>query len=162
VEEVQLYLVLKTIHVLAAMIFLGTGAGSAWYRIRADRSDDIRVIVWCQREIVRADWYFTVPSAIALPATAIAMVEVAQMPWGTLWIIWGIAGYAIAGLFWLPAAWLQIAMRRLAEESLAKSAPLPTQYRIYAFIWAALGVPSFFAAILTVWVMVAKHMAKAG
>lgn len=155
----QLYVVLKTVHVLAAMVFLGTGFGSAWYRIRADASEDIDVIVWCQREIVRADWYFTVPSAVALPLTAIGMVHLAGLSWTTLWIMWGVMGYVLAGLLWLPAAWLQIAMRRMAEEARASGTPLPDDYRLAARVWTALGIPSFLAAIVTVWLMVSKHTA---
>lgn len=156
------YLVLKTIHILAAMVFLGTGAGSAWYRMRSDRSSDIRVIAWCQREIVRADWYFTVPAGLALPASAIGLVTVLELPWTTPWILWGIGGYVIAGLFWLPAVWLQIQMRRLADHALATGEPLPPVYHRHARMWTALGVPSFLSAMITVWVMVAKHVAVHG
>lgn len=156
------YLVLKTVHILAAMVFLGTGFGSAWYRVRSDLSNDLHVIAWCQREIVRADWLFTVPAAIALPGSAIGLVSVMHMPWSTPWILWGIGGYVAAGVFWLPAVWLQIAMRRLADEALEKGTPLPPVYRRYARMWMALGVPSFLAAGGTVWIMVAKHVAVAG
>lgn len=156
------YLLLKTVHILAAMVFLGTGLGSAWYRLRSDLSGDLRVIAWCQREIVRADWLFTVPAGIALPASAIGLVGIMHLPWTTPWIMWGIGGYVVAGVFWLPAVWLQMAMRRLADEALAQGTPLPPEYRRYARIWAALGVPSFLAAGGTVWIMVAKHAAVAG
>jgi len=153
---------LKTIHILAAMVFLGTGLGSAWYRLRSDMSNDVRVIAWCQREIVLADWLFTVPAGIALPASAIGLVTMLGLPWDTPWILWGIGGYLLAGVFWLPAVWLQIAMRRLADEALANGTPLPPSYKRYARMWLALGVPSFLAAGVTVWVMVAKHIAVGG
>lgn len=153
------YLVLKTVHILAAMVFLGTGLGSAWYRLRADFSDDTRVIAWCQREVVRADWYFTVPAGLLLPLSALGLVLTMRLSWTTPWILWGIGGYVIAGVCWLPAVWLQIAMRRLAEEALARGEPVPAEFHRYARWWMALGVPSFGAAIGTVWVMVAKHVA---
>ena len=153
------YLLLKILHILAAMVFLGTGFGSAWYRLRSDRSNDIRVIAWCQREIVRADWYFTVPAGLLLPATAFGLISHLGLSWTTPWIMGGLLGYATAGLFWLPAVWLQIQMRRLADQALASGEPLPPIYHRYARIWAALGVPSFLAAIGTLWLMVAKHVA---
>jgi uncharacterized membrane protein len=156
------YLILKTVHILAAVVFLGTGFGSAYYRFRADRSGDPRVVAWCQHEIVRADWWFTVPSGLSLPVTAMALVIYEGIPWRTPWILWGIAGYVTAGVFWLPAAWLQLEMRRLADAALSLGEPLPPRYHRCARIWAALGVPSFLAAMLTVWVMVAKHTAVGG
>jgi uncharacterized membrane protein len=155
----RLYLALKALHILSAMLFFGTGLGSAWYRLRADRSGDVRVIAWCQREIVLADWVFTVPSAVLLPASAVAMIEVLGVPWRTGWILWAFAGYSIAGLCWLPAAWLQILMRRLADDALASGAPLPPAFHRYARIWLVLGFPSFAAAMATLWLMVAKHAA---
>jgi uncharacterized membrane protein len=66
------------------------------------------------------------------------------------------AGYAVAGLAWLPAAVLQIRMRRLAEAALAADQPLPQTYDRMQLTWAALGLPSFAASVFVVWVMVAK------
>ena len=157
------YLLLKTVHILAAMVFFGTGLGTAWYRLRADLSGDLRVMVWAQREVVRADWYFTVPSGILVPLSAVGMIVVGDLPWrATPWMLWGIAGYVTAGLFWLPAVWLQLELRRLAEEALAAGTPLSPRFRIYASAWALLGIPSFLAALFTIWIMVAKHVAVGG
>lgn len=153
------YLVLKALHVLAAVVFLGTGLGSAWYRDRADRSGDLRNIAWAQREIVRADLLFTVPSALLLPLTGAGMVWNSGLPWTTGWILAGFGGYLVAGLCWLPAFWLQIELRKLADRALEEGSALPPRYRQYAAWWRALGVPSFLAAITAVWVMVAKHAA---
>jgi uncharacterized membrane protein len=155
----HLYSLLKTVHVLAAILFLGTGLGSAWYKFRADRSGDLRVIAWCQREIVLADWLFTVPAAVLLPATAVGLVAVVGYPWSTPWILWGLGGYALAGVCWLPAVWLQLRMRRLADEALQRGEPLPPAFHRAARSWALLGVPSFLAALATLWVMVARPMA---
>lgn len=151
--------VLKTLHVASAVVFLGTGLGSAWYRWRADRSADLRCIAWMQKEIVLADWLFTVPSGVALPVTGVAMAWTYGLPLGTPWIAAGIAGYLVAGVCWLPAAALQIRMRRLAAEALEADAALPAAYHRDARLWLALGVPSFLAAGLTIWFMVAKGAA---
>lgn len=153
------YLVLKTLHIFGAMLFLGTGFGSAWYRLRADFSDDARIITWVQQEIVRADWYFTVPAGLIMPLTGVGLIHTLHLGWTTPWIVAGFLGYCTAGIFWLPAVWLQIRMRKLAEEALAGGTKVPTEFHRYARWWAALGVPSFGASVFTVWVMVAKHVA---
>lgn len=155
----MLYLALKATHVLAAMLFLGTGLGSAWYKWRADRSGDLRAIVWAAREIVLADWCFTVPAGVLLPATGLAMARLAGYEILGGWVLWGLLGYAFSGLCWLPAALLQLRMRRAAEAALRDGTALPDQFRADARAWAALGVPSFGAALATVWVMIAKHAA---
>ena len=42
----MLPLVLKAIHILGAVLFLGTGAGSAYYKLRAGASKDVAVVAW--------------------------------------------------------------------------------------------------------------------
>lgn len=150
------YLLLKVIHVLSAMLFFGTGLGSAWYKLRADRSGQLETIAWAQREIVRADWIFTVPSAVVLPVSGLAMAWVAGMPLSTPWLLLGLIGYAIAGLCWLPAAFLQIRMRRMVDEALREGTALPPAFHRANRTWMLLGLPSFAAAMGSIWVMVMK------
>jgi len=150
------YLLLKTLHVLTSMVFLGTGFGSAWTKLRADRSGDPRTILWAQREIVRADALFTIPAGVLLPVTGVAMATVGGMPLSLPWLAFGFAGYTVSGLCWLPAAFLQVRMRRLAETALREASPLPAAFHKANLAWALLGVPSFGAAVATVWVMVHK------
>ncbi|MSP55588.1 MAG: DUF2269 domain-containing protein [Myxococcales bacterium] len=150
-------LVLKTLHVLGATLFLGTGLGSAWYKLRAWRSGDVRIIAWTDREVVLADWVFTIPSGVLMPVTGLWLAHLYGMPWTTGWLKWAIGGYACAGLFWLPAAWLQLRMRRMSTLAAATGAPLPPEWRAAHLAWMLLGVPSFLATLVTVWVMVTKQ-----
>ena len=153
--------ILKTLHVTGALLFLGAGLMTAWYKFRADRSGDVRIVVWCQQEIVRADWIFTTPSAVILPVTGIWLVYLYNLPWTTPWVLWGIGGFSMAGLLWLPAVRLQLHMRQLAEQALASGEPLPAEFHRMNRLWLALGVPAFAIAAFTVWLMVAKGSAFA-
>jgi len=150
---------LKTIHILAAMLFFGTGLGSVFYKMRADTSGDIGVIAWCQRSIVLADWLFTVPSAVVLPATGLWMALARDIPVTSGWILWGLIGYTVAGLTWLPAAFLQIRMRDLAQAALDSGEPLSPKFHTYRKIWLGLGFPSFIAAMTVIYVMVFRNAA---
>ena len=149
-------LLLKTAHLLGVVVFLGAGLMSAWYKVRGDRSKDPAILAWCQREIVRADWFFTVPSGIVVPVTGFWLVYEYDLAWTTPWIHFGIAGYVVAGLLWLPAAALQIRMRGLADAAAAAGTPVPAAFRRANRIWFGLGIGAFTAALATVWVMVAK------
>jgi len=148
--------VAKLLHVLCATFFFGGGMLIAWNKLRADRTGDPKLIVWAQQEIVRADAVFTIPSAIGLPATGVWLVTGYGLPFTTHWVLVGISCYVITGILWLPAAFLQVRMRRLAQEALAAGAPLPAAFHRANRIWFALGVPAFALAIFTIWVMVAK------
>ncbi len=154
----MLYTTLKWLHVLSAVVFLGTGLGSAWYKFRADRSGNVAVIAWSQRQIVLADWIFTVPAGVLLPVTGFAMVATGPWTLEALWVRLGIGLYAVAGLTWLPAAALQLRMRDMADEALENGTELPEAFHRDRRIWTALGAPSFLAAIVTVWLMTSKYM----
>ncbi len=155
----MLPLFVKAIHLMASMFFLGFGMGSVFYKIRAYQSRDVAVIAFCDREIVRADWFFTVPSGIVLPLSGAAMVHLYHYPWTTPWILIGLSGWAIAGLTWLPAAFLQIRMRRLALKAHSDGTELPAEYRRAHRTWMMLGLPSFAAAMTVLWAMIAKAAA---
>ena len=90
----MLYLVLKWLHVLGAILFLGVGAGSAWYKLRGSHSGDPKVVAWASREIVLADWLFTVPSALIMPITGLWMASLMKMPW--------LEGFVGVGVFGFP------------------------------------------------------------
>ena len=152
-------ILLKTVHILAAMLFFGTGLGSVFYKLRADTSGNLEIVAWCQRSIVLADWLFTVPSAVVLPVTGLWMALVRGIPVTQGWILWGLIGYVVAGITWLPAAFLQIRMRDLADEALEGREPLSPKFHTYRKIWLALGFPSFLAAMTVIYVMVFRNAA---
>ncbi|RLB54587.1 MAG: DUF2269 domain-containing protein [Deltaproteobacteria bacterium] len=148
--------ILKTLHVFGAVLFLGAGMMTAWYKVRADRSGDLRVLTWYQREIVRADWLFTAPSAVILPVTGLWLANIYGIPWNQGWVGWGLAGFLVSGVLWLPAVWLQIRMRQMAEHALKHDEELPALFHRMNRIWMALGIPAFLLAIFVIWMMVAK------
>lgn len=152
------YILLKTLHVAAMAFFFGAGIASAVIKLRADRTRDVRIIAFALDHVVWADWVFTIPSAILLPATGLWMMHLAHWPFTTPWIAAGFAFYAVAGLTWLPAAFLQIRMRRAAANAAKLDDPLPAEYWRWSRTWFLLAIPSFAAALFTVYVMVAKHV----
>ncbi|MBI5513687.1 MAG: DUF2269 domain-containing protein [Deltaproteobacteria bacterium] len=150
------FLVLKVLHILSATLFLGAGMASVFYKVTADLSGDPRAVLFASRGIVRADWLFTIPSGIALPLTGITLCKVAGIALTTRWVLVGGSLYVLAGLTWLPAFWLQHVLRREAERAVAEGTG-PTEAFLRATrVWAALGVPSFLAAVGAITVMVGK------
>jgi uncharacterized membrane protein len=153
----MLFAVLKVLHVLGAVLFLGTGLGSAYYKLRAGLSKDVVVVAWIDREVVLADWLFTVPAGVTMPVTGLWLVHLYRLPLETPWVWQGIAGYVIAGLTWLPAAYLQVRMRALSERARADARALPADWFRMQRIWALLGIPSFTATMAVVWMMASKR-----
>jgi uncharacterized membrane protein len=68
------------------------------------------------------------------------------------WILVSIALYILVGLCWLPAVFLQMRMRDLANDAAINGKPLPDRYRRLFRIWFALGWPAF-AGVLAIFVL---------
>lgn len=150
------YLFVKWIHVLSSVVLVGTGLGSAYFMFFVNRTGNLAAQAVVCRLVVRADWWFTTPTAILQPLTGLVLVHLAGWPWSTPWLVTAIGLYLLAGACWVPVVWLQIRMAGMAAEALRREAALPPQYRAYARRWQRLGYPAFTAMLLVFWLMVAK------
>lgn len=156
------YTALKTLHILSMVLLFGTGLGSAFYKWMADRSGNLAHIAVTNRHVVLADWLFTTPTVIFQPLSGLWMVHLLDLPLTTPWIATSLGLYCLAGICWLPVVWLQIHMRNMAADALARQAALPQNYWKMARCWFWLGVPAFCAMVLVVALMVFKHLPGAG
>lgn len=150
----DIYLLLKTIHVLSAAVLFGTGLGIAFFMWRADRTGDVVTIAATARLVVLADWVFTAPAVIVQPATGLVLAFRAGYGLDEPWLLLSIGLYGLAGGCWLPVVWLQIRMKALAEAARDRDTPLPDAYRRAMRIWFALGWPAFGAVIAIFFLMV--------
>lgn len=154
------YLMLKTLHILSMVLLFGTGLGSAFYKWMADRSGDVAHIAVTNRHVVLADWIFTTPTVIFQPVSGLWMVYLLDLPLTTPWIAASLFLFVLAGICWLPVVWLQIRMRNIAADAVARGEPLPEIYWRMARWWFWLGVPAFTSMVLVVALMVLKHIPR--
>jgi uncharacterized membrane protein len=143
----MMFLTLKMIHIISAIILFGLGCGTVFFKMMADRSGNHAAIAVTSKHVVLADWWFTTPTVIIQPLTGILMAGQLGMSLTDGWMIQTIVLYLLTGLCWLPVVYLQIRMRDIANESLMETLPLPDQYHYYSKIWMWLGVPAFFAML---------------
>jgi uncharacterized membrane protein len=150
------YPLLKLLHILSATLLLGTGLGSAFYLWRAHRSGEVAAIAAVSRQVVLADWWFTLPAVIVQPLTGLWLMQLAGYRLTDSWLGLALVAYCLAGACWLPVLWLQRRIRDLAAAAQASGAPLPENYRHYMRIWFALGWPAFLAVLAAFFLMVVK------
>lgn len=150
------YFILKYFHIISAILLLGTGLGSAFYKWMADRNGNIVNIAITNKNVVLADWLFTTPTVIFQPISGIWMASIIGLPLTTPWIMYSLILYGIAGACWLPVVYLQIKMQKLAEVAMNTESELPKLYWLYTKIWFVLGIPAFIAMVLVVILMVFK------
>jgi len=151
----MVYVYLKWVHILSAILLLGTGLGSAFYAARANRTGNLDAIRFVMRNVILADWLFTMPPLVLLPVTGVWLMRINGYPFSTLWLWLSLVLFGIAGLCWVPAAILQYKMKALAEQSPDKE-PLPALYWKYERIWSILGTAAFPAMIAILTLMIFK------
>ena len=150
------YLTLKCVHIISATLLFGTGLGSAFYMLMANRSKDIASIAFATRFVVIADWLFTMPAVIVQLVSGIALMHVTGYSLAHQWIHWGLVLYFFVGICWLPVVWMQINMRNIARVALQSNTPLPARYWQLSHWWMILGCLAFPAVIVVFYLMVFK------
>ncbi len=152
----DLYTLIKWIHVLSSTILFGFGAGTAWYLWQAHLTRDAATIARTGRMVVRADWIFTGTSGVVQPVSGLAMIHLAGWSLTEPWLIATYALYAVAFACWVPVVWLQITAQRIAQAAADRREPLGADYARLMRWWFALGWPAFVALLGVFWLMVAK------
>jgi len=152
----MLYLALKYLHVLGAIVLLGTGAGIAFFMAMAHRSADVGHIFRTARTVVLADLLFTATAVVAQPVTGVLLAHQSGLPLSESWLLVSIALYIVAGAFWLPVLWIQVRMRDLAGEALVHGHKLGADYHRLFRLWFLSGFPAFSAVLAIIWLMIAK------
>lgn len=152
------YLVLKYLHVMGAIVLLGTGAGIAFFMLMAHRTGDARFVAMTAGTVVVADTIFTATAIVAQPLTGWLLARELAIPLSEPWIAASLGLYVVAGAFWLPVVWMQMRMRDLARLAAAAAAPLPPDYHRLFRWWFVFGFPGFGAVALILWLMISRPM----
>ena len=152
----MLYLALKYLHVIGAAVLLGTGAGIAFFMLRAHLTGEAAVIAAVARIVVLADFLFTATAVLAQPITGIALAQQAGYSLNESWIVASIALYVLTGAFWIPVVWIQLQMRNLASAAASQGKPLQARYYQLFRIWFAFGFPAFAAVLVIFWLMISR------
>jgi uncharacterized membrane protein len=150
------YLLLKYVHVLGAIVLIGTGTGIAFFMLMAHLSRDAAFIARTAGVVVIADMLFTATAAVAQPITGYLLTREMGMSLTEDWIAASIALYVVTGLFWLPVVWMQARMRDLAAAAVATGEPLPERYHRLFRTWFLFGFPGFGSVMAIFWLMIAK------
>ncbi|MBI5262566.1 MAG: DUF2269 domain-containing protein [Bradyrhizobium sp.] len=151
-----LYFLLKYLHVIGAAVMLGTGAGIAFFMLRAHLTGEPAVIAAVARMVVLADFLFTATAVVAQPITGVLLAREVGYSLTEGWIVLSVALYVLTGAFWLPVVWIQMQMRNLAALSVVDGKPLPARYFTLFRIWFVFGFPAFGAVMAIFWLMIAR------
>lgn len=151
-----LYFLVKYLHVLGAIVILGTGTGIAFFMLMAHRSQDVAFIARTAATVVIADMLFTLTAVLLQPISGGLLMMLSATGFAERWLLVSLALYAVAGLFWVPVIFMQREMRDLAQAAAAQNQRLPPRYFALFRRWFLFGIPGFGSVMIILWLMIAK------
>lgn len=152
----DLYLLVKALHILNGAVLFGTGLGIAFFMLRSHFTASLEEKHYAARNTVLADTLFTLPAVILQPVSGLWLVRQAGYDGTEPWLVATYGLYLLAGACWLPVVWIQLRLKAMLAESLRAGAALPASYRTLFFAWFLLGWPAFLGLVAIYWLMVAK------
>lgn len=152
----DLYPILKFVHVLSGAVLLGGGIGIAFFLLWANAKGDIATIAVTLRGVVFADFVFTAVAIVVQPATGLWLQLLSGRDMTEWWIAMSLGLYLVVLAAWLRVVRLQLRMRDLAVEALRENVPVPPVYSKLLRGWFWLGWPALAALLTIYWLMLAK------
>lgn len=149
------YLILKLIHILAAVVVTGTGMGIAFFMFMANRSNNPQAIYVTAQHVILGDWVFTTPAVITQIITGLYLMNMQGYSFSAPWFYWVMGLFSFIGICWLPVLRIQYQLRELAKISV-NSNQVTAEFKSLMKKWTLLGIPAFTAILGIFWLMVFK------
>ena len=153
-----MYLLVKALHVLAVVLFLGNIITGLFWKAHADRTGEPRLQAHALAGIIRSDNIFTLPSVLAIIATGVALASMAGLPLiGTEWILVSLIAFALSGILFVALlAPLQKKLLAAADAATAGSPWPSADYRRMSRTWELVGLVAIALPLAALALMVLK------
>ena len=153
-----MYLAMKTLHVLAVVLFLGNIMTGLFWKAHGDRTADPRIIAHTLEGIIRSDRWFTLPAAALIVAFGVGAAASGGLSiLRTGWIWQSIALLSASGLaFMLQVAPLQRRLQALASVGAGGGPWDEVAYRRLSRQWELWGVVALLTPLAALVLMVYK------
>ena len=149
---------LKTLHLLGVVLFLGNIIVTAFWKIMADRTRDLAVIRFAVRATNWADVVFTFGGIVLLAAAGAKMVAMEGGLMQAGWLHWAYSLFIVTGLLWVGILIpVQRAQARLLYP-LPREVQIPARYWRLAAIWAVTGSVATLLPLAILYLMTVKPM----
>lgn len=151
------YLLWKTLHIVAVVLFLGNIITGLFWAAQAHKSRNFGHIAAVFSAISKSDRWFTIPGVIGILVSGVAVAIQGKLPLlGTPWILWAIILFSLSGIVY--GIWLAPLQRQIT--TLARAAAPPDQsWSDYARLyrrWEWLGLMALITPLAALVIMVLK------
>ncbi|MBM7554503.1 DUF2269 family protein [Thalassobacillus pellis] len=149
--------VLLLLHIIGVVMFLGNIVTAAFWKVRADIKKDPVVIQQTVKNVMLADFIFTLPGLLLLIVSGTAMTVQSGYPMGTFnWFTVSLLLFVFTGILWLALLLpLQRSMIRHSARSI-NDGSLSTEYQKASRYWAIFGIAATLLPVVILYLMVTK------
>lgn len=146
-----------TLHLIGVVLFLGNIITAAFWKVRADLLKNPALIHSTVKNVMLADYVFTLPGLVFIIVSGIAMAVRAEMPMSGLnWLSLSLILFAVTGIIWLAVLIpLQRAMIRHSAQCI-ESGNISKAYRQASLFWAVFGIAATLLPIIILYFMITK------
>jgi uncharacterized membrane protein len=152
------YLILKILHIVSVVMFLGNITTGIFWKKHADRTRDARIIAHALQGIIHSDRLFTIPGVFGIVIAGIGAAMSGHLPvLHTGWILWSLVLFPISGVAF--SAWvapLQSRMLKLMRAGAESGALDWPAYHALSRTWAFWGAVALLAPAAALVLMVLK------
>ncbi|WP_026581358.1 DUF2269 family protein [Bacillus sp. J33] len=145
------------LHLLGAVIFLGNIITAAFWKVRADRKEDPAFIHNTVKNVMLADFIFTLPGLILIIVSGSLMAfQAGYSMSGFNWLTLSLILFSLTAILWLtvllPA---QRSMIRHSAQSI-ETGIISKAYRKASLYWAIFGITSTLLPVIILYFMITK------
>jgi len=153
----ETYLILKTLHIVGVILFLGNIIITGWWKIMANRTKKPEVIAFAQRQVTLTDFVFTAGGSTLLFTAGIANIIIYDINiMTTPWILWGLGLFTLSGIIWaLILIPIQIKQAREAKQFTSQTI-IPPDYWKREMKWYIYGIIAIILPLISAALMVIK------
>ena len=159
----NIYLLLKLIHVLAVIIFVGNITTGLFWMRQANKTRNYSIISFTMKGIITSDKWFTIPGVLIITAAGFSAAIHGGLPLlRTGWIFWSIVLFSLSGLiFSVKVAPLQKKILHCAENNAANEFG-DKVYHSHLRQWETWGLLALITPLAALVMMVLKIPAYSG
>jgi uncharacterized membrane protein len=146
-----------TLHLIGVVIFLGNVATAAFWKVRADISRNASLVHSTVKNVMLADYAFTLPGLALIVLSGIVMAIQAGIPLAELnWLTVSLALFAVTGAIWLAVLLpIQRAMIRHSGACLGSGTLSAAYYRASRY-WTGFGIAATLLPFVILVLMVTR------
>ncbi|MFB9324917.1 DUF2269 family protein [Paenibacillus aurantiacus] len=146
-----------TLHLIGVLLMVGNIITAAFWKVRADLTNNPSIIHQAVKNVMIADYAFTLPGLILIILSGAAMAGHSGISLlGLNWLTMSLLLFAITGVIWLAILIpLQLRMIRFSADSVVAGV-ISVEYRRASRQWAIFGVAATLLPLVILYLMVMK------